>query len=55
MRDRARGGTTEREGEEERERIPIRLYAVYTEPDLGLRFMNHKIVTWDKIKCLTLK
>ena len=32
-------------GEEQRETIPSRLYAVSTEPDMGLDLMNREIMT----------
>ena len=34
-----------REREREREKIPSRLHAVSTEPDVGLELRNHEIVT----------
>ena len=34
-----------RESERERERIPSRLHAVSTEPDMGLDLKNHEIMT----------
>ena len=42
-RERESGGGSEREGE--RERIPSRLHAVSTEPDVGLDPTNHEITT----------
>ena len=38
-----------------RERIPSRLHAVSTEPDAGLKFMNHEIMTRAKTKSWMLK
>ena len=35
----------ERGGPRRRERIPSRLYAVSTEPDVGLEPTNHEIMT----------
>ena len=38
-------GEREREREREKERIPSRLHAVRTEPDVGLSLMNGEIMT----------
>ena len=35
----------EREAKRETEGIPSTLHAVSTEPDVGLEFMNHEIMT----------
>ena len=47
--ERAGEGQTERERERERERLrerfPIRLHAVNTKPDAGLKLTNHEIMT----------
>ena len=40
--------------ERKEERIPSRLHAVSTEPDVGLELTNHEIMTWAEIKSLTL-
>ena len=40
-----RGVGRGRESGRERERIPNRLRAVSTEPDVGLELRNHKIMT----------
>ena len=50
MRVHAQGRNRERG----RERIPSRLPAVSAEPDLGLDFMNHEIMTCAEIKNWTL-
>ena len=42
---RERESTQVRKGQRERENIPSRLYAVSTEPDLGLELTNHEIMT----------
>ena len=47
------GRWAERERERERERIPSRLHAVSTEPNAGVSFMNHEIMSWAKTKNLT--
>ena len=47
-----RGGETEREGDTESE-AGSRIWAVSTEPDAGLKFVNHKIMTWAKVRCPT--
>ena len=49
-RKKANRGGAEREGD----RIPSRLHAVSTEPDAGLEFMNHEIMTWAKTKSRAL-
>ena len=41
--ERAIGGGPERE--EERERMPSRLYIVSVEPDMGLKLTNYEIMT----------
>ena len=46
------GDGAEREGDTESE-IGSRLWAVSTEPDAGLEPMNHEILTWAKVGCLT--
>ena len=38
----------------ERKGIPSRLRTVSTEPNAGLKLMNHKIITWAEIKRQTL-
>ena len=43
-------GAAEKEGE----RMPGRLCAVSMEPDMGLKFMNHEIMTSADIKSWTL-
>ena len=47
LRERERGRAQAGEGqtERERERIPSRLWPVSAEPDVGLDFTNHEIVT----------
>ena len=42
----------EREGDTESE-AGSRLWAVSTEPNVGLKPMNLKIMTWAKVRCLT--
>ena len=37
---------------QEKERIPSRLHAVSTEPDVGLKLMNSEIMTWAEADCL---
>ena len=37
-------------GRERREKIPSRLYAISTEPDVGLELMNCEITTWAETK-----
>ena len=44
------GRKRERAAERGRERIPSRVYTVITEPDAGLDFMSHKIMTGAEIK-----
>ena len=46
------GGVAEREGGTESE-AGSRLWAVSTEPDVGLKSMNHEIMTWAKFRHLT--
>ena len=46
------GRGREREGDTESE-AGSRLWAVSTEPDTGLKPMNHKIMTWAEVGCLT--
>ena len=46
-----RGGA-EREGDTESETGP-RLWAVSTQPDVGLELTDHKIMTWVEVGCLT--
>ena len=41
-------------GRQRGERIPSRLYAVSTEPDVGLDPTNYEIMIWVKIKSGTL-
>ena len=49
--ERERKRTSKEGAERERgERIPSRLHAVSTEPDIGLSPMNHEIITRTKIK-----
>ena len=45
-------GAAEREGDTESE-TGSRLWAVSTEPSVGLELMNHKIMTWAEVGCLT--
>ena len=56
FRDRERqsmnGGGAEREGDTESE-AGSRLWAVSTEPDVGLELTNHEIMTWAEVGCLT--
>ena len=47
----SRGGA-EREGDTETE-AGFRLWAISTEPDVGLEPMNHEIMTWAEVRCLT--
>ena len=42
--EREREREKERERERERERIPSKLHAISTEPDVVLNLMNHKIM-----------
>ena len=42
----------EREGDTESE-AGSRLQAISTEPDMGLELMNHEIMTWTEVRCLT--
>ena len=51
-RDREQAGVGQRERETEFE-AGSRLWAVSTEPHAGLEPMNHEIVTWVKVRCLT--
>ena len=46
------GGGAEREGDTESE-AGSRLWAVSTEPDMGLELMNHKMMTWAEVRGLT--
>ena len=46
------GGGAEREGDTEPE-AGSSLWAVSTEPDTGLKPMNHDIVTWAEVRRLT--
>ena len=39
-----------RSRERGRERIPSRFSTAHAEPDVGLKLMNHEIVTWAEIK-----
>ena len=43
------GGKVEREGETESE-VGSRLWAVLTEPDLGLELTNYEIMTWAEVR-----
>ena len=45
-------GMAEREGNTEYE-AGSRLWAVSTEPDMGLELMNHEIMTWAEVGCVT--
>ena len=45
-------GGAERKGDTELE-AGSRLYAVSTEPDVGLEPTNHEIMTWAEVGCLT--
>ena len=47
----SRGGA-EREGDTESE-AGSSLWAVRTEPNVGLELMNHEVMTWAKVGCLT--
>ena len=38
---------------EREERIPSRLCAISTEPDVGLELMNCEIMTWAEVRCST--
>ena len=55
-RQRQRQSTRAGEGqrERERERIPRRLCIVSTESNMGLKPMNHEIMTWAKVKSWTV-
>ena len=46
------GGGAEREGDTESE-VGSRLWAVSTEPDVGLELMNCEIMTWAEVGSLT--
>ena len=46
------GGGAEREGDTESE-AGSSLWAISTEPDVGLELMNREIMTWAKVGCLT--
>ena len=46
------GGGAEREGDTESE-TGSRLWAVSTEPDVGLELPDHEIMTWAEVGCLT--
>ena len=46
------GWGAEREGDTE-SKAGSRLWAVSTEPDVGLELMNHEIMTWAEFRCLT--
>ena len=46
------GGRSEREGDTESETGP-RLWAVSTEPDMGLELTDRKIMTWAEVGRLT--
>ena len=46
------GGGAEREGDTESE-AGSRLWAVSTEPNVGLKLTNHKIMTWAEVRHLT--
>ena len=46
------GGGAEREGDTESE-MGFRLWAVSTEPDVGLELTNHEIMTWAEVGRLT--
>ena len=48
------GGEGQRERERGRERIPSRLHAVRTEPNMELNPMILEIMTWATIKSQTL-
>ena len=48
--ERERGKAWAGEGQRGRERIPSRLHAVSTDPDVGLESTNHEIMTWAEIK-----
>ena len=48
----ARGGRAEREGDTESV-AGSRLWAVSTEPDVGLKITEREIVTWAKVEHLT--
>ena len=47
----SRGGA-EREGDTESE-AGSRLWAISTEPDVGLKLTNREIMTWAEVGCLT--
>ena len=46
------GVGSEREGDTESE-AGSRLWAVSTEPDMGLKLMDCEIMTWAEVGCLT--
>ena len=46
------GGGAERKGDKESE-AGSRLWADSTEPDASLVIMNHEIMTWAEVGCLT--
>ena len=49
-----RDGVGEGHREEETESEAVsRLWALSTEPDAGLELMNHEIMTWVEVGCLT--
>ena len=45
-------GVGQREGDTESKAVSL-LWAVSTEPDMGLELINHKIMTWAKVSHLT--
>ena len=51
-RDRVQAEEGQTEGDTE-SKSGFRLWAVSTEPDVGLKLMNHKIMTWAEVRCLT--
>ena len=52
-RDRAQAGEGQREREGDTEsKAGSRLGAVSTEPNVGLKHTNHKIMTWAEVRCL---
>ena len=51
-RDRVLVGEGQRKRETESE-LGSRLWAVITEPDQGLELLNHEIMTWGEVRCLT--
>ena len=52
VRDRVQAAEGQTEGDTESE-VGSRLWAVSPEPDVGLKLMNHAIMIWAEIGCLT--